>query len=216
MDQDASPYGVWWMVAINSAAFIIFALSFSFPRLKREWRSFGGFAAFVVALFTEMHGFPLTIYLLSGWLGTRAGTDPMRQSPAHFWHQLFGLRGNPDSDPFHKVSALFIGVGFLLLVWAWRHLFTAQKTHAMTTGGPYQYVRHPQYVAFVFIMFGFLLQWPTLLTAAMFPILVYMYVLLARQEERDSLAAFGDAYARYCAVTPSFIPRFGRTAATPT
>ena len=216
MDQDASPYGVWWMVAINSAAFIIFALSFSFPRLKREWRSFGGFASFVVALFTEMHGFPLTIYLLSGWMGTRAGTDLTRQSPAHFWHDLLGLGSDPDRDPFHLVSTLFIGAGFLLLVWAWRLLYQAQKHHGMTTGGPYQYVRHPQYVAFVFIMFGFLLQWPTLLTAAMFPVLVYMYVLLARKEERDSLAEFGDAYARYAAVTPAFIPHLRRPAAHPT
>jgi methanethiol S-methyltransferase len=68
-------------------------------------------------------------------------------------------------------------------------------------------------VAFIVIMVGFLLQWPTLLTLAMFPILVVMYVKLARREERDALTAFGERYARYARVTPSFIPRLiGRAA----
>ena len=58
------------------------------------------------------------------------------------------------------------------------------------------------------IMFGFLLQWPTLITLAMFPILVFMYVRLARREERDAHAEFGVAYAHYEADTPAFFPRF--------
>jgi protein-S-isoprenylcysteine O-methyltransferase Ste14 len=74
-------------------------------------------------------------------------------------------------------------------------------------------VRHPQYVAFILIMLGFLLQWPTVLTLAMFPILVRMYVRLARREEREVCAEFGEAYARYAATTPAFVPRVRRTAA---
>ena len=73
--------------------------------------------------------------------------------------------------------------------------------------GPYARIRHPQYVGFVLIMFGFLLQWPTLITLIMFPILITMYVRLARREERESLAEFGDQYAQYAAVTPAFIPQ---------
>jgi protein-S-isoprenylcysteine O-methyltransferase Ste14 len=59
------------------------------------------------------------------------------------------------------------------------------------------------------IMVGFLLQWPTLITLIMFPILVAMYVKLARREEHEVLAEFGDAYQRYLTRTPAFIPRFG-------
>ena len=80
----------------------------------------------------------------------------------------------------------------------------------MATTGPYGYVRHPQYIGFVLVMFGFLLQWPTILTLAMFPVLVWMYARLARQEEHDTLAVFGDAYARYMAQVPRFIPRLNR------
>ena len=85
---------------------------------------------------------------------------------------------------------------------------TAQRRHALATTGAYARVRHPQYVGFILIMFGFLLQWPTLLTLFMFPVLVTMYVRLAWSEEREALAEFGEAYARYAAVTPAFFPRF--------
>lgn len=86
-------------------------------------------------------------------------------------------------------------------------LYQAQRRHELATTGPYRVVRHPQYIGFVAIMAGFLLQWPTLLTLAMFPVLVVMYVRLAISEERDSEAAFGEAWQRYAAITPRFIPR---------
>jgi protein-S-isoprenylcysteine O-methyltransferase Ste14 len=68
-------------------------------------------------------------------------------------------------------------------------------------------VRHPHYIGFVLVTFGFLLQWPTLLTLAMFSVLVAMYVHLARKEERKALKQFGNEYRLYMARTPGYFPR---------
>lgn len=211
MSTTAPAYGLWSLVVINTAVFVIFAFSFTHPRTARDWRSFGGFTAFLVALFTEMYGFPLTIYLLSGWLQRRyPGLDLLSHDAGHLWETLLGWRGDPHLNPLHLLSGVFIGGGFVLLASAWRVLFAAQQAGRLATAGPYAHVRHPQYDGFILIMLGFLVQWPTLLTLAMFPVLVWMYVRLARQEERDVHAEFGEAYARYAAVTPAFVPRLRR------
>ncbi len=216
MSHEMSAYGLWSLVLINSAIFIIFAFSFTHPRTKRDWRSFGAFSAFIVALFTEMYGFPLTIYLLSGWLSRPyPGISLYSHDAGHLWHTLLGLKGNPHFDVFHILSNVFIFGGFILLAAAWRVLYKAQRGHQLATTGAYAYLRHPQYAAFILIMIGFLLQWPTLLTLAMFPILVVMYVKLAHREEREAAAEFGDAYVRYASLTPGFIPRWTALAHRP-
>lgn len=209
MNHDNAPaYGLWPLVIINSAVFLIFAFSFTKPRTARDWRSFGTFAAFIVALFTEMYGFPLTVYLLSGWLGSRyPAINLLSHDNGHLWHTLLGLKGNPHFDVFHILSSVFIFGGFYLLASAWNVLYKAQSTHKLATSGPYARVRHPQYVAFVLIMFGFLLQWPTIPTLVMFPILVWIYVRLAKREEQDAATQFGDVYRRYATATPAFFPR---------
>jgi protein-S-isoprenylcysteine O-methyltransferase Ste14 len=215
--SNAAPaYGLWSLVVINSLVFIIFAFSFSKPQNARDWRSFSAFSAFLVALFTEMYGFPLTIYFLSGWLTSRfPGVDFMSHDAGHLLEVMFGWRGNPHFGPFHILSSIFIFGGFWLLAAAWKILYHAQRSHRLATAGAYARIRHPQYVGFVLIMFGFLLQWPTLLTLAMFPVLVFMYAYLSRTEEGDMLAQFGDEYSRYAAATPRFLPKLsGKSAGT--
>lgn len=208
--NDSPAYGLWPVVVINSLVFIIFAFSFTKPHTKRDWRSFGAFSAFIVALFTEMYGFPLTIYLLSAWLGNRyPGFDLFSHDAGHLWQTLLGLEGDPHANPLHLVSDLLILGGFILIASAWRVLYEAQHAHTLATSGPYAYVRHPQYAGFMLIMLGFLLQWPTLITLIMFPILVMMYIRLARREEREVLAESGEVYIRYTKSTPAFVPRFG-------
>lgn len=208
---ETAGYGLWSLVIINSLVFSFFAFSFFKPRTKRDWRSFGAFSAFLVALFTEMYGFPLTLYFFSGWLQTNyPEVNWLSHDAGHLLEMLFGWKANPHVGPFHMLSTVFIGGGFWLLASAWRVLYGAQRTHTLATSGPYARIRHPQYVAFVLIMFGFLLQWPTILTVLMFPVLVYMYVRLARREEQEVAKELGETYARYAARTPAFFPRVGK------
>ncbi len=204
-------YGLWSLVVINSLIFIIFAFSFAKPQTERDWRSFGVFSAFIVALFVEMYGFPLTIFLLSGWLSSRfPGVDWLAHDSGHLLEMIFGWKSNPHFGPFHLLSTLFILGGFWLLSAAWKVLYEAQTAHRLATAGPYVRIRHPQYVGFVLIMFGFLVQWPTLVTLAMFPILMFMYWRLARREELEMEAAFGAEYASYRDRVPGYWPSWAR------
>lgn len=208
--SDAPAYGFWSLVVINSLVFIIFAFSFTRPKTSRDWGSFGAFSAFLVALFTEMYGFPLTIYLMAGWLQTRfPGVDFFSHDAGHLLEMIFGWKANPHWMPFHVLSNVFIVGGFWVLAAAWNVLYQAQRAGRLATTGLYARMRHPQYVGFVLIMFGFLLQWPTILTIAMFPVLVIMYGYLARQEEQDMEVQFGKTWRDYAARTPQFFPRFG-------
>jgi protein-S-isoprenylcysteine O-methyltransferase Ste14 len=202
-------YGLWVLVALNSALFIAFAVSFFRPRSGRDWRALGGFSAFVVALFTEMYGYPLTIYLLTGPLGGVVPGVDLTHDGGHLWADLIGWEGDPHLSPFHLASYGFIVGGFWLIAAAWRVLLAAARDDALATAGPYARVRHPQYLGFILVMVGFLLQWPTLATIVMFPVLVVVYSRLAQREERDVRARFGAAYDSYAARTPRLVPRLG-------
>ena len=209
---DSTPaYGLWGLVLINSVIFIFFAFTFFKPQTPRDWRSFGAFSAFLVALFAEMYGFPLTLYFLSGWLQTRyPDVNWLSHDAGHLLEMLFGWKTNPHFGPFHILSNVLIIAGFFVISNAWSVLYAAQRKRALATTGPYAYVRHPQYVGFILVMFGFLLQWPTLLTLAMFPVLVWMYIRLARSEEQEAIVTFGEAYRQYARSVPAFIPRWNK------
>ena len=205
--MDSNAYGLWFLVLVNSALFIIFGVSFFHPKTSRDWRAMGAFSAFVVALFTEMYGFPLTIYLLSGWLGSRFPGLSLTHSGGHLWNDLIGWTGDPHVSPFHIASYVLIGAGFWLIASAWRVLWDAQRANRLAESGPYGRLRHPQYAGFLLIMIGFLFQWPTLATLVMFPVLVLVYWRLAIGEEREVRRQFGVAWDAYAARTPRFLPR---------
>src|SRR3546814_9299036 len=123
MHEDIPAYGLWSLVILNSAVFIFFAFSFFKPATARDWRSFGAYSAFIIALFTEMYGFPLTIYLLSGWLQTRyPQIDWLSHDAGHLLETVFGWRLNPHFGPFHLLSFVSICGGFILIASGWRVL----------------------------------------------------------------------------------------------
>ncbi|WP_028455126.1 methyltransferase family protein [Chitinilyticum litopenaei] len=207
MSHTESAYGLWMLVILNSAVFIVFAFSFFKPQNARDWRTFGAYTAFIVALFTEMYGFPLTIYLLSGWLQSRyPGLDLLSHNVGHLWSTLLGSEGDPHFSALHIASYALLIAGFYLLSKSWHVLYHAQRRHTLAQSGPYARIRHPQYVAFVLILLGFLFQWPTLLTLLMFPLLLLMYGRLAIAEEREMQREFSEDYQLYMNRTPRFIP----------
>jgi protein-S-isoprenylcysteine O-methyltransferase Ste14 len=198
-------YGFWSLVVINVGLFIFFLLSFLTPTKKQEWRSMGVTTAFIVALFTEMYGFPLTIYILTAWLGNKyPALNPFSHASGHLWLTFLG--GGPAMMVWiHMISNGLIIAGFWIMSVAWRRIHAAKGE--LVTEGPYRYVRHPQYSGLFLIITGLLIQWPTIITALMSPVLFYVYYRLARREEAEVETRFGDRYQKYKSITPMFIPR---------
>ena len=197
-------YGMWIVAAFNVGIFLFFILSFLKPRGDQEWRSMGVVVAFLVALFGEMYGFPLTIYLLTGWLGDAYPVlQPFSHKFGHLWVVLFG--GSTLAwAVVMGLSLVLLIIGYMLLSKGWTQIHAAHG--GLVTDGVYAYARHPQYTGLFLIIIGFLVQWPTLLTVLMAPFLIYAYVHLARVEERRAEAEFGEAYTRYASKTPAFFP----------
>lgn len=205
-------YGFWSLVIVNVAIFVLLTLSYLTPVKRREWRSFGVFTAFIVALFTEMYGFPLTIYVLTAVLGTRySALNPFSHASGHLWITLLG-GGAWMSVVIHVVSNGLMLAGILLMGAGWHRIHRAKG--ALVTDGPYAWVRHPQYSGLFLITIGLLVQWPTIITVATWPVLIAVYYRLGRREEREAEAAFGDAYRAYKARTPMFVPRLRAGRAT--
>ncbi len=163
------------------------------------------FGAFIVALFTEMYGFPLTIYLLTSLLGNKLNINFSHNS-GHLLEDFLGIKGDPHFSVLHILSNILIAGGLILIATAWNVLYKSQKTHKLATTGAYHYIRHPQYAGFVLMIIGFLLQWPTLITLLMAPILIWRYIRLGKEEEKAETKQFGRDYTLYKSATPAYIP----------
>ena len=200
-------YGFWFMVLVNIGLFAFFILSFLTPVKKREWRSMGVTLAFFVALFTEMYGFPLTIYILTGILGSRyPELNPFSHASGHLWLAFLG--GGPAMMTIiHLISNGLALIGFAIMWKGWGLIHGSKG--GLVTGGPYAYVRHPQYSGLFLVMIIMLIQLPTIITAVMFPILILIYYRLSKREEGEMIELFGDEYRRYMERIPMFIPGTG-------
>ncbi len=197
-------YGMWVVVAFNVGLFLFFTLSFLKPRGSQEWRSMSVVTAFFVALFAEMYGFPLTIYLLTGWLGDAyPALEPFSHKLGHLWVVVLG--GSTLAwAVVMALSLILMLMGYTLLSKGWTQIHAARG--GLVTDGIYNYARHPQYTGLFLVIIGFLVQWPTILTVIMAPVLLFAYVHLARVEERRAETEFGVEYDEYVHKTPAFFP----------
>jgi len=204
MDNSGYAYGMWVVVAFNVGLFLFFTLSFLKPRGSQEWRSMSVVTAFFVALFAEMYGFPLTVYLLTGWLGdSYPALQPFSHKLGHLWVVVLG----GSTLAWAVVMALSLALllmGYTLLSKGWTQIHAAHGK--LVTDGIYAFARHPQYTGLFLVIISFLVQWPTILTVIMAPILLFAYVHLARVEERREKKEFGETYNDYVRLTPAFFP----------
>jgi len=199
-------YGNWFLVVISIVLFLFFLKSVFRPRTKTDWRTYQSLSAFIMALFAEMYGFPLTIYLLTSFFGNKFLNIDFSHDSGHILSKILNISGDPHFNWLHMLSNGLIVGGFIIIASAWEILYKAQKKNVLATTGPYHYIRHPQYAGFILIIIGFLLQWPTLITLIMAPILILRYIKLAREEEKEILKHFGKEFEVYKKNTPPFFP----------
>jgi protein-S-isoprenylcysteine O-methyltransferase Ste14 len=199
-------YGLWPAVIANVMLILFFALGFLAPRGKWEWRSLGVFTGFLVALFSEMYGFPLTIYLLTSILGSKYPVlNPFSHVNGHLLLVFLGA-GAITNNLIHLVSNGLWITGIVIMGMGWKKIHLAAGN--LVTDGIYGRVRHPQYFGLFLVSIGLLIQWPTLVTLLLWPVMFLVYYRLAMKEERKMIELFDERYLEYKKSVPAFFPRF--------
>ncbi len=199
-------YGNWMTVILVALVFLFFLFFLTRPRSPKEWRGAGITTAFLISLFTEMFGVPLTIYLVAPLLGVEPRAFGMHES--HLWAYLLSRAGVMKIGTgvylVMIVSSVLLVLGFTLLALGWKDVYHGKGK--LVTAGLYASMRHPQYLGLILIVIAFLIQWPTLLTLLLAPFLIGRYVLLAREEDEELEKRFGEDYKHYREKVPGFIP----------
>ena len=201
----ADHYGHWGWVVILIVVVSWVLYRFVAPKGWREWAGAGLVQAFIIALYAEMYGFPLTIYLLVGFFGIDL---PLYIQSGHLWASLLGY-GLVGAMIEMLLGGVFVVAGLMMLIGGWREVWRARREGRVASGGLYALVRHPQYAGIVLAVFGQIVHWPTIITVVLFPIIVLVYVRLAYVEERKMLEQFGEPYRDYLQRVPMFFPRWG-------
>ena len=203
MESGQPALGGTWAITVIMVIIVSWVVfRYLVPRNFKEWRNAGLIQAFIIALYAEMYGFPLTIYLLTTFLGFDI---PWLHVKGHLWASLFG-GGDGMAMVEMLVGYTFVFLGLSLIVRGWQQIYEARKEDRLVTHGIYRYIRHPQYTGIYLAIFGQLIHWPTIPTLVLFPVIVAAYYTLARKEEKVMIEKFGDEYRDYVKKVPMFFP----------
>jgi len=205
MNEGIAHSGAWGLAVIMIVVASWLLYRYLAPKTWREWASAGVVQAFIIALYAEMYGFPLTIYLLARFFGL----DRYNLN-ANLWSSLFGV-GETGMMISMIIGYALLIVGIGIFIQGWRELYRAHQQNRLATTGLYSLVRHPQYTGLFIGLFGEgVVHWPTLFSVVLLPVIVLAYALLARSEERRVIEQFGDEYRAYRQQVPMFLPRMGQ------
>lgn len=205
MNEHIAHSGAWGIALIVIVLVSWFLYRYLAPRTWKEWAGAGVVQAFIIALYAEMYGFPLTIYLLVRFFGI-----DQSNLNANLWSTLLGF-GETGMMISMVLGYLILFAGIGIFIEGWRVLHRARQERRLITDRLYGLVRHPQYTGLFIGIFGEgIVHWPTLFSIVLFPIIILVYVLLARSEEHKMLHEFGDEYRAYRLRVPAFIPHWGQ------
>lgn len=205
MERGIEHSGAWALalIVIVIASWLLYR--YLAPKTWREWAGAGLIQAFIIALYAEMYGFPLTIYLLVRFFGLDRS-----YLNANLWSTLLGI-GETGMMISMIAGYLLLFAGFGIFLQGWRELYKAHQENRLATGGLYSLVRHPQYTGLFIGLFGEgVVHWPTFFSVGLFPVIVVAYFMLARKEEQKVIEEFGNTYLDYQKRVPMFIPVKGR------